>query len=463
MTIVVSGLGVSGLAFALSLARWKHDVEIVIVERQDQRGWSTEVGTGMSLIGHALPIVARLTDQAEGSPHVCASSSTPTSISLSTIGGRPLFAVPMDADAPLTEAFGTVQVNVDRGALVADLLDHLRPFPNVHVRWGRTIVSVGERVAGSASGIDPHVRDCHAVPPTQQGADADAPLHLVLDDGMFLDASMLVVADGIHSRLAAPRLRREAAAPAWRGIIDVVPGSAFDRSLWCAACVAGGAAACRCMAKSVDNGCAGVSFTAGCLDDRRFWALDLLPDVATTVPPDMPLNEALAQLVARFGIASHWRALIEATPAHAIRRTWVVDGPLWPPSRSLGSHTVALGDAAHPMVHHFGQGAVVALEDAVLLADLVARHGPGAKAVRAYRWSPHHLRTIVTVAISRACGAAYMTTSQVVRVALRLALLPPFVYLATVVIRLLFFVSLRVLGVPLPPSRRSANASNTTH
>jgi 2-polyprenyl-6-methoxyphenol hydroxylase-like FAD-dependent oxidoreductase len=452
MTIVVSGLGISGLAFALALSETaaadsppSTPPTIVIVERQTKQGWSNEVGTGMSLIGHALPIVARLTRQPEGSGRVCASASIPTSISLSTRAGVPLFDVPMDSDDELVAAFGTVQVNVDRGALVADLLASLGRHSNVTIRWGATIVSVGERTSGAARGVSRHVRDDEVPPP---GTD---PLHLVLDDGRTLDASLLVVADGIHSRLASPVLRRASAAQAWRGILPVVPGSPDDRSFWCAACLASDAPCCRCMAKSVDNGCVGVSFTTGSLDDRRFWAIDAVPDVATTLRADLPLNEALTELAAQAGLAPHWLALIAATPADAIRRTWVVDGPLWPICPPLGSHVLALGDAAHPMVHHFGQGAVVALEDAVIAADTVATHGATASAVRAYRWSPHHLRTTVTVGLSRAAGAAYMTRSHVVRLALRLALAPPAVWLATLVIRLLFFVSLRLLGLPLPP------------
>jgi 2-polyprenyl-6-methoxyphenol hydroxylase-like FAD-dependent oxidoreductase len=80
-------------------------------------------------------------------------------------------------------------------------------------------------------------------------------------------------------------------------------------------------------------------------------------------------------------------ALIEATDAWSIIRTDIFDRP---PRRRWGRGRVTLlGDAAHPMTPNLGQGACLALEDAVVLADAVERHGAVAAALRAYearRW-----------------------------------------------------------------------------
>ncbi len=61
------------------------------------------------------------------------------------------------------------------------------------------------------------------------------------------------------------------------------------------------------------------------------------------------------------------------------------------------NHIALIGDAAHPMQPSLGQGACLALEDAIVLADCLKRHAPDyPKAIRAYistrkgRWNSYY-------------------------------------------------------------------------
>jgi 2-polyprenyl-6-methoxyphenol hydroxylase-like FAD-dependent oxidoreductase len=72
---------------------------------------------------------------------------------------------------------------------------------------------------------------------------------------------------------------------------------------------------------------------------------------------------------------------IAATEGAILRNDLVDREPLrhW----SRGRATL-LGDAAHPMLPNLGQGACTALEDALVLAQSVRRHGATPDALRAY-------------------------------------------------------------------------------
>jgi 2-polyprenyl-6-methoxyphenol hydroxylase-like FAD-dependent oxidoreductase len=81
------------------------------------------------------------------------------------------------------------------------------------------------------------------------------------------------------------------------------------------------------------------------------------------------------------GFAFDFPAALEATEEDAILRHDLCDRPPLP-YWSRGVITL-LGDAAHPTTPNLGQGACMAIEDAVLLARLLAASGP-AEAFAAY-------------------------------------------------------------------------------
>lgn len=74
--------------------------------------------------------------------------------------------------------------------------------------------------------------------------------------------------------------------------------------------------------------------------------------------------------------------VIAATPESAIVRTPALDRPAaWTWARGP---VVLIGDAVHPMTPNLGQGTCLALEDALILAILLARGGPAEDAFRRF-------------------------------------------------------------------------------
>ena len=74
-----------------------------------------------------------------------------------------------------------------------------------------------------------------------------------------------------------------------------------------------------------------------------------------------------------------------------------------PAERWIDGRAVLLGDAAHPMLQYFAQGACQAMEDAVCLSHMLANHDDHASALEAYR-AQRFARTARVQLMSRAIG-----------------------------------------------------------
>lgn len=95
------------------------------------------------------------------------------------------------------------------------------------------------------------------------------------------------------------------------------------------------------------------------------------------------------------------RRILEATAENQMLKTdiWAL-----PPTNQWGRGGVTLlGDAAHPTTPNLGQGAGMAIEDAAVLADGLARHGVGEGALRAYE-KRRRERTAATTRRSKFVG-----------------------------------------------------------
>jgi 2-polyprenyl-6-methoxyphenol hydroxylase-like FAD-dependent oxidoreductase len=126
-------------------------------------------------------------------------------------------------------------------------------------------------------------------------------------------------------------------------------------------------------------------------DERKAEALAMFADWAPSIP-----------------------ALIEATPADAILRNDICDRT---PRRGWSQGRVTLlGDAAHPMTPHLGQGACQAIEDAVALGACLSGSDsvPGALADYEGR---RRGRTARLVRLSRTAGRIAQTRNPLVRAA----------------------------------------------
>ncbi len=107
-----------------------------------------------------------------------------------------------------------------------------------------------------------------------------------------------------------------------------------------------------------------------------------------------------AELLARFaGCAPLLTSTIAATAEEKIMRNDLIDRP---PTRLWGRGRITLlGDAIHPTTPNLGQGACQAIEDAVFLADALARKGAAinanvAAALRHYEDARYRRTTRVT-------------------------------------------------------------------
>jgi 2-polyprenyl-6-methoxyphenol hydroxylase-like FAD-dependent oxidoreductase len=76
------------------------------------------------------------------------------------------------------------------------------------------------------------------------------------------------------------------------------------------------------------------------------------------------------------------REILEATQSDKILQNDILALP--PTGRWGRGNITLLGDAAHPTSPNLGQGAGMAIEDSAVLADDLARHGIGERALRAY-------------------------------------------------------------------------------
>lgn len=181
-------------------------------------------------------------------------------------------------------------------------------------------------------------------------------------EGSTAEADVLIGADGIHSVVRAALHgnvpARYAGFMAYRAVVlyqpgQIVPGVSWGR---------------------------GARFGVMPLRDGRVnWFAALNESSDSRIAPD----ERQAHLLARF---RDWHApvadLIATTDPQAILRHPVYDRP---PLRrwSVGRATL-LGDAAHPLTPSLGQGACLALEDAVELAACLSDSSDIAEALRLY-------------------------------------------------------------------------------
>jgi 2-polyprenyl-6-methoxyphenol hydroxylase-like FAD-dependent oxidoreductase len=114
-------------------------------------------------------------------------------------------------------------------------------------------------------------------------------------------------------------------------------------------------------------------------DDRAYWsAIAYLPEGGTDAEGER--RSALLDLYRDYADPVH--TLVSATPEEDVHRTDIFGGKglaQWGTGR-----VTLLGDAAHPMTTNLGQGACMAIEDAVVLGDGLGRTDDVLAALRAY-------------------------------------------------------------------------------
>lgn len=209
---------------------------------------------------------------------------------------------------------------------------------------------------------------------------------VALDDGAALEADLVVGADGIHSRVraqvAGERPLRYSGVTCWRGLTRN-PGLQGAIEAW------GGAA--RVGAVPLLDG------------DLYYFLVLTAPARAAPLAWPLQLREAFSGL--RGPAAEVLASLREEPPLH--HDLWELDQPCWGTAR-----VPLLGDAAHAMTPNQGQGAAMAIEDALALA-IVAR---GAAAGLVERYAALRERRVRRVQLqSRRIGAVAHWRSPLAR------------------------------------------------
>ncbi len=184
-------------------------------------------------------------------------------------------------------------------------------------------------------------------------------------DGRSASADILVAADGIHSAVRQQILPaitlRYAGYPAWRGVVNTAD-SRIDASIFFEAW--------------------GVGQRFGLLrlnPTQVYWFATENAPVGQTRPPAATKQYLIKQF-------AHWFApvpdVLEATPAEVILHNDIYD---FPPQKGWSAgRVVFLGDAIHPTTPNMGQGACMAIESALVLADCLQKNTSYAAAFAAY-------------------------------------------------------------------------------
>ncbi|MBN9109626.1 MAG: FAD-dependent monooxygenase [Pseudonocardia sp.] len=323
MRAVVVGGGIGGLAAAVAMRR--AGLDVTVFERAPAFG---EIGAGLTLMSNAL----RGLDVLGLRDAVVDGGVAEASVGTRTPDGRWLSRLRADEAA---SRLGATVVGIHRARLLQILLDALPP----------DVLQAGAEVVGVEAG-----------PPATVG---------VVREGVedMVEADVVVVADGIDSRLRSALLpgrggTRYSGSTAWRAVtaepwteplspaITWGPGSEFG---------------------IVPLG-----------DGRVYWY------GATTMEPGARVDDEAAEVRRRFG---GWHdpiaRLMDATDPAAVIRHDLRDLATPLPTYVVGAAAV-LGDAAHAMVPHLGQGACQAIEDAVVLGAAFSGGTPAAEALRRY-------------------------------------------------------------------------------
>lgn len=343
--IAIAGGGIGGLGLAVALQQQGH--EVVVLERQPE---IRDTGAGISLWPNAL---AALDSVGLGATVRSIGRQLSSGGLRKADGGTAVRFSARSFEAALGEGL----VCVHRGELVATLAGMLRPGT---IRAGRAV-----------TGYEPSGTGVRVQLATGDGPETEE-----------VQAEALVGADGIHSAVAAamagPLGYRYSGYTAWRGIaqIDADPEG---EGIW--ACLPAG------------HEVGWLPITSG----RTYWF------ATACLPPDYRFPEGdRAYLTQAFAPLPHpVPALLRATPEGQLVRSDIVDREM-PSGFSRGPVTV-IGDAAHPMRPHMGQGGCQALEDVAALAACLANHSDPATAFERYE-RIRRRRVATVVKLSRRSG-----------------------------------------------------------
>ena len=347
--ILVAGGGIGGLATALGLAQRGRDV--VVLEKASALG---EIGAGIQLgpnafhsfdalgVGDAARAMAVYIDQLR---------------LMDAITGAEIAHIPLDA--PFRARFGNPYAVVHRGDLHGVFLRACAADPHITLR-----------TSSEVAGYD---QDGEAVRAHLTSGGRVTGAALVGADGLWSQIRRTVVGDG-PPRVSGHTTYR-----------SVIPTALMPEALrWNAATLWAGPK-CHIVHYPLSG-----------------WKLF---NLVVTYHNDAPAPVA-GQPVGEAEVMAGFRHV------HPVAQDLIRIGTGWkkwvlcdrdPTERWVDGRVALLGDAAHPMMQYFAQGACMAMEDAVCLAAMIGAHDRVEDALEAYR-ARRMLRTARVQLQSRAIG-----------------------------------------------------------
>ena len=339
--VLVVGAGIAGLAVGLALARRGIACEIL-----EQAAALEDLGAGVQISPNGFRVLAAL-----GLGDALARSGTRAeAVCLidGLRGGAPLARLDLTASPYWL---------IHR----ADLVDLLAQA----ARDAGVVIRLGQRVTGVTTGVT-----------------TGAPTRLALADGTSRTAALVIGADGLHSRahaaLNGPVTAEFTHHVAWRATLPMVPGGRAEARVF----MGPG----RHLVSYPVRG--GTLRNIVAVAERESWTAEGWSHSADPAE----LRQAFASFCPK---VRYWLDQVDATMIWGLHARPVAQH--W-----HGPGLALLGDAAHPTLPFLAQGANMALEDAWVLASVIAGGQPMATYQQARR-----ARTRRIVAAAAANGGAY--------------------------------------------------------
>lgn len=315
---VIVGGGIAGLATALAIA--PHASSVTVLERSPR---FHEIGAGMQLSPNAFAALAELGVKDDVLAHAIRVESLSV---LDAQSGDTLISLPLDDR--FEAEFGGPYAVVHRGALHRTLLDACRRTSAIRLVTNAEVNGVTEFNDSIAAN---------------------------LADGTTVAGDALIGADGLHSVVRARVIGDGAPVPAGHVVYRaVIAAERFPEDLPAKSSVLWAGPGMHVVHYPLADG---TSFNV----------------VATRVEPvdEMFANREVDPVHVRTAfadVAAPLRRLLDVPPQW---RAWSIADRMPVDTWHLG-RAMLIGDAAHPMLQYAAQGACQALEDAVVLARLVA-------------------------------------------------------------------------------------------
>ena len=348
MKAVIAGAGIGGLTAALCLLQQGADVTLY-----EQASALEDVGAGLQLSPNGCKVMRALGLLAD----IEAEAVRPERIEMRFgQSGAMIFTIPLADEAVLR--WGAPYLHIHRADLVTVLRNALTRQSSDALRLGRAVTAYAQDEAG---------------------------LTIALSDGSRIAAEMLIGADGIRSGIRTQMLGEEAprftGCMAWRAVVPMQQLGAMAPPRTACVWVGEGKHA---VTYHLRRG-ALANFVG--VVERADWRQESWTEEGTR-------EEALRDF-------DGWHPVIRTLIKEAPRlfRWALFDRDTLP--RWTDGRVALLGDACHPMLPFMAQGAVMAIEDAWVLAQSVRQNANAAEGLHAYERA-RKTRTSAVQAAARA-------------------------------------------------------------